>query len=331
MSMLPAGLVTLHGVDNFMEVERQAERIYTMPEDRVLVLTTDSHLTPDSIWVRPTLREPFLKLTAALSEHGRKLLIDAVRQPFDHTYVMNMLFRAVKSNTVAELVEAVARFDRLNPQATTAQLMGNLMYRGHSFAGIEWADRYQPELIEAAKQMTGTDEEVLLQACKWTNQFYNEHAIYGPTFTLRDSLVNNKLDCIRATDMIGAIFRNSGRTRFGHVRCCTESYAHSVAAYLSVEGNHPKTFVADGLNPKDKIETYPDAYFHGHEWPPGMEDNPTPYSVELYARGLDNYIWAEGYVIRGPNAGTHSSAAIPYLRYREKASTRKIFDGPYPD
>lgn len=330
-SALPAGLLVLHGLDNFMEVERQAERLYKMPLDRLDALASDERRTPESIWVPPTLRECFLKLSQSLSPHNRQMLAEAARQPFDHSYLKNMLYRASESNTIAELAEALKRFDAATPQASSVQLLGTLMYRGHSFAGLEWSDRYLPELMDAAKSIHGTDEEAMLQTCNWTNKFYKEQAQYGPTLTLRDSLEHGRLDCNRATDMMGAIFRNSGRTRFGHVRICSESFAHTVGAYLTSENEQPKTLLADPLNPPEKLEQFPNAYFQGHAWPPTMENNPPPYSVELYARGLDNYIWAEGYIIRGPNAGLHRTAAIPYLKYREHTGTKKIFDGPYPD
>ena len=150
---------------------------------------------------------------------------------------------------------------------------------------------------------------------------------------LRDALEKRELDCVRATDMIGAIFRNAGRTRFGHVRWCAGTAAHSVAAYLGRDGDQSRTLIVDGLMPADKPEVWPDAYFHGHRWPPqpGVQNPPTPYAVELYARGLDNYIWAEGYVIRGPHAGWLTTSRIPYSTHRRADSSRKVFDGPYPN
>jgi hypothetical protein len=103
-----------------------------------------------------------------------------------------------------------------------------------------------------------------------------------------------------------------------------------VAAYLGRQNGEPRYVFEDGLNPSAQPEVWPDAFFHGHAWPPEMATNPPPYAVELYARGLDNYIWAEGYIIRGPNAGTFIRSTIPYFPNREPGSTRKIFNGPYP-
>jgi hypothetical protein len=130
--------------------------------------------------------------------------------------------------------------------------------------------------------------------------------------------------------MIGAIFRNAGRPRFGHVRWCCETGAHSVAAYLGADHDKLQTRVVDGLMPPETPEAWPSCYFHGHAWPPGLENNTQPYAVELYVRGLDSYIWAEGYIVRGPNAGWLTTAAIPYSTHRQQQSTRKVFNGPYP-
>src|SRR5262249_38135850 len=120
-------------------------------------------------------------------------------------------------------------------------------------------------------------------------------------------------------------------TRFGHVRWCAETNAHSVAAYFGVENEKVAPLIEDGLNPSDKPEVWPDCYFHGHAWPAGLSGNPTPYAVELYARGLDSYIWLEGYIIRGPNAGQLTSAPIPYSTRHLEGGTKKVFEGPYPN
>jgi hypothetical protein len=129
--------------------------------------------------------------------------------------------------------------------------------------------------------------------------------------------------------MIGAIFRNAGRTRFAHVRWCSETGGHSVAAFVGSDHDQISPILVDGLNPSAQPEDWPECYFHGHDWPPGLRNNSKPYCAELYVRGLDSYIWAEGYIIRGPNAGNLTSAAIPYSRHLLKTETRKVFDGPY--
>jgi len=49
------------------------------------------------------------------------------------------------------------------------------------------------------------------------------------------------------------------------------------------------------------------------------------------ARPWTIIVWAEGYIVRGPNAGTLMTAAIPYSTQRLKADTKKVFEGPYPE
>lgn len=329
-SQFPAGELCLHGVGNYYEVEHQAERLFVVPAERINEITTNKHLTPASLWVLPGLRECYLKLEEVLSPENKNTLALAARSPYEHSYLANMLFRAWRGDMAEQLCNALRRFNTINPQASVPDLMGTLMYRGHSFGGLEWADRYQPELIDAANQVAGSDSESLMTACNWTFSFYHGPAKYGSTLTLRDAIEHKKLDCVRATDMIGAIYRNAGRTRFGHVRWCAESVGHSVAAIITSDNGQWKALVADGMMPPPQPEPWPDTYFHGHAWPHDLAGNPTPYAVELYVRGIDNYVWAEGYIVRGPNAGTLAKTTIPYLPYYPKNVTQKVYDGPYP-
>ena len=332
ISALPAGILGSNGIGNYCEVERQAERLFSMPPDRVNGLLHDEYLTPGSLWVLPGLRKCFLKVQDALSSQNRRTWEEAARTPYEHAYLMNMLFRTVSADATDELHAALEKFDAIHPHATVPEMMGALMYRGHSFAGLEWDDRYQPQLLRAAAKISTakTDVQAFRAACRWTNDFYESPAGYGLTLTLRDALQEKKLDCVRATDMIGAIFRDAGRNRFGHVRWCAETTGHSVAAYLGVENGNTKTLLADGLMSGGHLEVWPDCYFHAHAWPPGLEDNPSPYALELYIRGLDSYVWAEGYIARGPNAGWLTTAAIPYSAHRLQKAARKVFEGPYP-
>src|SRR3712207_6852879 len=72
------------------------------------------------------------------------------------------------------------------------------------------------------------------------------------------------------------------------------------------------------------------------DWSSGVcSSDLNPYCYELYVRGLDSYVWSEGYIARGPRAGTLTTAAVPYLPGRDAAApaapaSRKVYDGPYP-
>ena len=93
----------------------------------------------------------------------------------------------------------------------------------------------------------------------------------------------------------------------------------------------PAVRIYDGLLASSECpETFPQCYFKGHAYPPGMENNPPPYCAEVYIRGLDSYVWSEGYIIRGPNAGTFSTAGIAYSAHHREQKTEKVFNGPFP-
>jgi hypothetical protein len=328
LSMYPAGIMTLNNGSNFYEVERQGELFFKLPDKSY---ASPPETTGAAIWMPPAERQLFVNLEASLSPDNRKSWEQAAHTSYEHTYFANMLERISEAGAEEALRTCLMRFDAQNPHATVTELMGTLMYRGHSFAGLEWADRFQPSLMDAAKQLTGDDLTAFLSAAQLTNHFYHGYSNYGMTLTLRDAMAQGKLDCVRATDMIGTMFRDSGRTKFGHVRWCAETAGHSVAAYLGAENQMPKTWLVDGLNPSASLELWPDAYFGGHAWPAGMENNPTPYCMELYVRGLDNYVWAEGYIVRGPNAGQLTKTTIPYLPLRQRNETSVVFTGPYPN
>jgi hypothetical protein len=326
-SAFPAGMLTLHGMGNYLEVERQAEQLFQVPKDRMELVADPNHITDASVWMPPRLREVFLQMEDKLSPANRRTWEQAARTPYEHAFLVNMLFRATRGGMVDQLGIVLGRLNAIKPDATLNELMSSLMYRGHSFGGLEWADCYQPQLMQAAAELHGNDEEAFLEAYKYTYGFYRACS-YGVTVTLRQAIEQRRLDCIRATDMLGDIYRESGRARLGHVRWSAGTNAHSVAAITANRDGQRKILLLDGMSPMDKPEVWPDAYLHGHAWPPGLENSDPPYCMELYTRGLDNYIWAEGYIARDTNAGTLMKAAVPYLRGREKTTTEKLSAEP---
>jgi hypothetical protein len=94
LSQFPAGVLGLNGKGNYYEVEHQAERLFSMPADRATELATDEQLTPGAVWGSPAVREAFVKLEAVLSPGNRKTWELAARTPYEHSYLINMLFRA---------------------------------------------------------------------------------------------------------------------------------------------------------------------------------------------------------------------------------------------
>lgn len=329
-SYFPGGMLSLNGITNYLEVERQAEELFAIPADWAPALSTGKSPKHGAIWLPPGVRDTYLTLYETLAETNRKTLKQATRSPYNRSYVASMLFRVWKSNTATALAVALRRFDNAHPNASADELMDALMIRGHAFSGVEWGDRFQPQLALELPGLSESDLSGFLAAGQWTAMFNAQRQGYGMTFTLREALARQIFDCVRATDMIAALHRNSGGTGASFVNWSAGSVAHSVGAFLDTYNGEARTMVLDALMHAPSLQAWPQAYFAGAAWPPGLEGSPNPYSTELYGRGIDNYIWLGGYVVKGPHAGTLSRAAIPYLPNRNLTETRKVYQGPYP-
>ena len=153
----------------------------------------------------------------------------------------------------------------------------------------------------------------------------------GNVWTLHEALDRRKLDCVRGTDMIGSLYRNSGHAGYYCLRLSAGTAGHTVGAAETEPGGRGPLALADPLSVLGTQSKWPDAIFHGYPWPSDYPGTRGPIlTAELHARGLDNYVFAEGYIVRGPNAGTLLRAALPYLPGRREASERKVYAGPYP-
>src|SRR6185312_901398 len=85
ISTFPAGILGLNCEGNYFEVERQAERLFSMPPDRFNEITANDHLTSGSLWVFPGVRQCYLKLEGALSSDNRTTWEQAGRTPYEHS------------------------------------------------------------------------------------------------------------------------------------------------------------------------------------------------------------------------------------------------------
>ena len=94
MSQFPAGVLGLNGKGNFYEVERQAERLFSMPADRLLAIEENKHSSPNCAVGAACVREMFLQLRTVLSADNQKTWDLAARTPYQHSYLVNLLFRA---------------------------------------------------------------------------------------------------------------------------------------------------------------------------------------------------------------------------------------------
>ncbi len=327
ISAFPAGRLIKRGLNNYLELERQAERLYRVPQE-FLAAGPDGAAqarraavaaVPAAVWMPPDLRDAFVRLRGQLSPANQQAWDQAAHQPFDRSYLANMLYRASRVDTVDDLAVVLQRFNRITPDASRSALMDTLFYRGGDLlGGCNWADRFDPRLMDAAGALGGTPEQTLLGAQHFTRAVFGSWDNYTSGTTLAKALTDRKLDCLVATDMVGSLYRNAGRAGFYNVRWCAGTSGHSVAAAEVKTPTGSEILIVDGLDqPETSADHWPEAYLRGHEWPAGLPGRkPDLYAVELYVRGIDNYVWVEGYIIRGPNAGMLMSTSVPYLPNR---------------
>lgn len=317
----PGGSLILYGERNYYEIERQAENLFGFSRENPVSRTVATDL-PAAYWMPPSLRESFRLLRDALAARHQPAWDRAASSPYERSCLENMLFRLSTSGALDAAATALRRMGRQRRQATSSDLLDVIFYRGGGFfCGLEWADRFEPRLMDATRRMTGDRQNLLASAYAFTNAKFDVKNYVGGTLTLRSALDTGAFDCIRATDMIGAIYRNAGGTGFCELRECRGGPSHTVAGIEMNAGNGYRVFSVDGLLANHRgTRTWPDSYFRSAR----------EYCVEVYRRGLDTSLWAGGYIVCGPHAGTRIDAAIPYLPGREKGGAQLVYRGPYP-
>jgi len=329
---LPGCTVLAPTLDNLHEVERQAEVLFGAAKGLARAARQDVSAAPAALWMPPHLRKDFLFLRSRLGSANRLAWDRAASAPFERSYLANILFRMSRTKAIDELAVVLQRFDGAHPHAGVAELMDVIFYRGEVSGGLLWADRFEPRLMRAAGHMSGDGEQVLSRAHKLAHGFFGGRENYaGGVGTLREALDARKLDCIRGTDMIGSLYRNAGQSGYYCLRLCAGIAAHSISGARTAGIDGETITLADSLARASVRRDWPGAFYRGYTWPREYPGPRAPvFAVELYARGLDNYVFAEGYIIRGRHAGELMCAAVPYLPGRRKADAEKVYGGPYP-
>ena len=321
LGWFPAGSSILYGERNYYEVERQAERYFGLVDARSM-RPRQAGQPAAALYLSPYVRRAFAELGEQLPPEHRAQWDSLARRPYDRSALENLLFRHQRAERLHEAAEALSRLGQ-RKQLRPHQLLDVLSYRGGGFfSGLEWGDRFRPELMAAASEQKGDDRKVLRAAQAFTFRSYDPSRYQGGTLTLRSALETRSFDCIRATDMIGAIFRNAGRTGFVELRECRgQPPSHTTGGQVESWSPSAAVFAVDGLLPPNETgRRYPDSWFRAKK----------EYCVELYVRSLDTSLWAGAYLIAGPSAGLRVDAALPYLPERATASQVKAFAGPYP-
>lgn len=216
---------------------------------------------------------------------------------------------------------------------TQAELTDVLFYRsGFYSSGFHWADRYDRRILDEAAKHMSDQENVGRRIQQRTNSLLMGWQNYRCNImTLTEALDVGKLDCVRGTDMIGALYRDAGHGEYFVIRLRCGTAGHSVGAIPVERDGTRHLLILDCLSPDSPSEEWPSAYFREFTWPKGYPGAQGPlFCAELYARGLDGYLFAAGYVVRGESAGQLVRGALPYLPDWQKSGTTKVYGGPYP-
>ncbi len=339
---LPAG--RMHGVafKNLTAVEVLAERLFALPRSYLrhslagdlVPVTGASDGPPSARWLAPDVRRAFARLRSILSPHNARLWDAAVCTPFERTYLENMLLRAVREDVVDHLATVLERYNRREPRGSLDRLMDVIFSRGgDASASSGPAERYDPRMLRAAADLTGNDDvEALERAANLTRRAFGGWENYRRMPSLKAALDHQKFDCVTATDLIGTLYRNAGHAGFYNVRWNAGRRGHSVGAVATDRPGRPKYWVIDGLDePGVPAAPWPEVYVDRMPWPGRLaEDAPPVWTVEVFGRGLESYIWVEGYVVRGPEAGSLVQQAVPYLPAQARSGVARVRPGPAP-
>ncbi len=320
---LPAAGLVKPLAENLLEVERQAERLFQVPSSflelslsgEALVRLDGCEAVPAARWMPPDLRATFVRLRAQLSPRHQAEWDAAATSPYDQSYLANILFRLRAAGCTEAAMEVLRRFDARHPEPDRDALLDVLFYRSEPNMGMDWGERYNPEMMQVAGGLTGDRVEVLRQARAAVRKRFGTWQNYETSLRITEALDTGRMDCIMATGMAVALARNAGCGGFYSLRWSTGPKGHSVAG-VGVPGTDPaEVLTADALDgPGAGLEPWPWAYLKGHVWPAGWPYQSLPvFCVELYGRGLDNYVWIEGYVVTGPRAGSLAQVSVPYL------------------
>lgn len=325
LTVFPGGSLLATGISNFGEIERQAHAMFRPPSAYAASLRgEDLAASPAAVFMPPDLRGAYVQVRARLSPANQALLDAAAAGAFDRSFIANMLYRTQRADVLAPLGESLARFDRRYPKAQAWQLMDAMAYRaGLGMAGLEWGDRFDKRLMAMAGELKAASPAAALEAARAAQYkvYGGEKNYTGLVLSLRLALDTGKMDCIRATDMIAALCRNAGWPGFVHVRWSRGVSGHSVAGMA--------TFGADGRRTLDIVDGLFPAGTHKGVWPDSYyKDQRDIYAAELFGRGLDSVIWMEGYMVRGPAAGTLQRFAVPYLPGPQHTDIAKVYDAP---
>ena len=290
----PGGHLTLYWHGNYLEVERLCERLHADPAPENAA--GDSGAGGSAIALPPRVRATFLALRSKLKVANQAMLDQAAAAPWHRAWLTSTIDRAQIASYNTALIEVMGRYEARNPKGGLNGLLDVLHNRGDAFAGMDWADRFRPELMDPMAKVGGGVQNALKAAHALCQAHFKTYK--GFIFTMGQSLASGQMDCIRATDIIAAAYRNAGYGGYFSIRMSRMVNGHTIAGAEVAPG---KVITADGLLKG----------FAGTEWHQAADAQSV--SIELYARGLSHYAFVSGLVLSGANSKKSLTTPVPWL------------------
>ncbi|MCB9918836.1 MAG: hypothetical protein H6832_10585 [Planctomycetes bacterium] len=319
----PSGSALVHGEANYYEIERQAEGIFRVlePSARANEGVSLDGDPPALRHVLPTLWGAFRELRIGVPAVVLVALDDAASAPYARTRLTSVLFRGQSAGVLPPMRDALLALARRRVRVGVREVFDVLTLRAGGYScGFEWGDRFDPRILAFAKGVNGDADSMFMAAYRLAHANYDSSRYVGGTHTLRSALGSKAFDCIRATDLLEAIYRQAGGTGSVEVRECRGGPSHTVAGHIVLRAGGWTVAVADALRPRHEGST---------SWPDGYATSETAYAVEIYEPGLDTAIWSAGYVVCGPASGTRIDAALPFVPQRtERREVRQTVRAP---
>jgi hypothetical protein len=166
--------------------------------------------------------------------------------------------------------------------------------QGAYYASESAADRYCDAVVEAAEKVKGKPKEAPVEAHKAAYEIYGGGKNYqGGIQSLAEACRIHKMDCIRASNLLGAIYANAGYVGMHPVRMCRANPQDKTMGY----NGHTITCVIDGKKSRTLDPLTPKA---GPSFESVYKSTKEAASVSLGYRCLNSYMAGKFYF---PNNG----------------------------
>lgn len=229
----PGGNGILTRSRDFAEVQRQVQEALVMEESEILFLHQKVPVF-EGYGVLFQQRAFFYRLyTKFQGTVAEKWLRDSLKKSYDLTYLNHLFWRYREENLEKEVIRLIELYLK-RPNATRLGFLEVLFYRPGAFNTSHFAqDRFIPEMWSYAQKLNvgKSRKELYQQAAQYTQEI-TQTMRYGTANTLRFAFDQKTVDCIRSSNICGAILANAGVDQIYPVFLSSGGGTHALSCIL---------------------------------------------------------------------------------------------------